>query len=85
MQTNTQLIVLKDYYFISLLNVTFPQISQKDDIIKTTPPKTSNARFFPSSMCAVPEETFQANIDEESTNENYKNLTYKMFQKDNFI
>ena len=62
MQTNTQLIVLKDYYFISLLNVTFPQISQKDDIIKTTPPKTSNVHFLPSTMHAVSEEIDPINI-----------------------
>ena len=82
MQTN------KQFFFVSLLtslNVLIPQIAQKDDPLKTTPPKNYNVFFLSSKTQVVPEET--ACVKKRSEPENYKvgNLTSKLFQKNNLI
>ena len=49
---NTRLIVFKHDFFISLLNVLFTQISQKDNIIKTKPPRIPMFFFAFNNVCS---------------------------------
>ena len=78
MQANTDSI-------LSFFKVIFRQVSQKEDIIQNTSPKTSNVHFLSLIMHAIPEETDCVKLQEKSTNNKEKNLTFKIIQKDNYI
>ena len=72
-------------YILSLLNVIFPQISQKDNIINTTYPKTYNVYVSPSTTCAIPENTAGVKLQDKSTNKKEKTFRSKTNQKNDFI
>ena len=81
MRVNTDSIIDS---ILSSLKLIFPQIYQKEYIIKNTPRKTSNVSFSYSTTRAIPEDTACVKLQDKSKNNKDKNITSDFFPKGQF-